>query len=390
VKNVTNNLPTNDGSSSNDEVERVVAALAETAKERDVEGGTPVRERNRLRESGLLALTIDRKLGGHGESWGDLLHVVQRFARVDPSIAHVFAFHHLMVETMRLFGSPAQWTRAFEETVRERLFWGNALNPKDTRATLARSARGFVLRGTKSFCSGARDSDRLVVSAIDEETRALLVFVIPTRRAGVETLADWNAFGQRQTDSGTVNFSDVEVDEAEILRSPGPLATPQSSLRPCLSQAILAHVYLGIAEGAFDEARAIQTAQGGSRSSDPYVLLRAGELSIALDAARMFAERARAAIDRSLARGADVDERERGLVALDVARAKVSATQAGLAIAQGMFDFVGPRATHRLLGLDRYWRNLRVHTLHDPVDQKLSELGAFALNDRVPAPSFYS
>ena len=48
------------------------------------------------------------------------------------------------------------------------------------------------------------------------------------------------------------------------------------------------------------------------------------------------------------------------------------------------------RATTRRAGFDRFWRNLRTHTLHDPVDYKLRELGEYALHDVVPTPSFYS
>jgi alkylation response protein AidB-like acyl-CoA dehydrogenase len=55
-----------------------------------------------------------------------------------------------------------------------------------------------------------------------------------------------------------------------------------------------------------------------------------------------------------------------------------------------MFDVMGARATGASAALDRYWRNVRTHTLHDPVDYKLRELGDFALNDDVPTPSFYS
>ena len=40
--------------------------------------------------------------------------------------------------------------------------------------------------------------------------------------------------------------------------------------------------------------------------------------------------------------------------------------------------------------LDRYWRNVRVHTLHDPVDYKLRDLGGHALWGEWPTPSFYS
>lgn len=370
------------------QLDSLIGALGATAKQRDAQGGTPLHERRLVRESGLLALTVEAELGGHGESFGTLLSVVQRMAAVDPALAHVFAFHHLMLASLRLFGSEAQWRASLAATARERLFWGNALNPKDPGARLRRVGGHYQIDGVKSFCSGARDSDRLLVSAFDEEEK-LVVAAIPTRRQGIDTPADWDAFGQRQTDSGSVIFSEVRVDEAEILRTPGPLGNPRAALRPCLAQAILTHLYLGIAEGAWSEAQTRHRQRPNQRTEDPYVQLRAGELGLALEGARLFAERARRELDRALARE-DVDAEARGVVALHVARAKVSATHAGLAVTQGLFDLLGPRATGRSDALDRYWRNLRVHTLHDPVDHKLKELGAYELAGRFPSPSFYS
>ena len=43
-----------------------------------------------------------------------------------------------------------------------------------------------------------------------------------------------------------------------------------------------------------------------------------------------------------------------------------------------------------LNGLDRFWRNARVHTLHDPVDVKLRDIGRHALSGQVPEPGSYS
>ncbi len=36
------------------------------------------------------------------------------------------------------------------------------------------------------------------------------------------------------------------------------------------------------------------------------------------------------------------------------------------------------------LGLDRFWRNARTHTLHDPVRWKYHAVGNYYLNDRLP------
>ncbi|WP_325094770.1 acyl-CoA dehydrogenase family protein, partial [Burkholderia contaminans] len=49
--------------------ERLAAGFARTAAERDQQGGTPKAERDQLRDSGLLALSIPAAYGGLGASW---------------------------------------------------------------------------------------------------------------------------------------------------------------------------------------------------------------------------------------------------------------------------------------------------------------------------------
>ena len=73
-----------------------------------------------------------------------------------------------------------------------------------------------------------------------------------------------------------------------------------------------------------------------------------------------------------------------------MATAKVATTRVGLDLSSQLFEVTGTRATHAALHLDRYWRHLRIQTLHDPVDYKLRELGDWALNRHLPSPSFYS
>ena len=77
-------------------------------------------------------------------------------------------------------------------------------------------------------------------------------------------------------------------------------------------------------------------------------------------------------------------------MALAVFSAKVQATRAGLDVTTRIFEVAGARATTAKLRMDRFWRNLRVYTLHDPVDYKFKELGDWALNGQYPTPSFYS
>ncbi|MGE8355188.1 MAG: acyl-CoA dehydrogenase family protein [Microvirgula sp.] len=378
--------------------DELAEGFAATAIGRDQAGGTPKAERDALRRSGLLTLAIPREFGGLGASWSETLAIVRRFARVDASIAHVFGFQHLMLATVRLFARPAQWQPWFEHTARRQWFWGNALNPLDPRTRARPRPDHYLFSGQKRFCSGALDSEMLIVSAQHAHDQQLLIAAVPTARSGITLLDDWDSIGQRQTDSGTVQFEQVRVENSEILADPGPLSTPFSCLRPLIAQLTLTCVYLGIAEGAFDEARhySLHEARPWHRSTaatvgeDPYVLNHYGEFWLGLESVRALVERAARMLDDAWARGEALTADERGRLAVSIASAKVAATRIGLDVCTRLFEVTGARATHAALRLDRHWRNLRTQTLHDPVDYKLRELGDWALNQQPPAPSFYS
>jgi alkylation response protein AidB-like acyl-CoA dehydrogenase len=382
----------------NETAQALAQQFAASAVERDEKGGTPKVERDAIRASGSLALSIPGQYGGTGATWTETLGVVRTFARVDSSIAHVFGFHHLLLATVRLFGRPDQWEPWLEQTARNNWFWGNTLNPLDTRTVAQRTDYGYEFSGKKSFCSGALDSDMLVASGLDAESRKLLIAAIPTSRAGITLNHDWNSFGQRQTDSGSAIFENVRIEQNELLLDPGPLSTPFACLRPLLAQLIFAQMSLGIGEGVFaemkhytrHESRPWFKSPAQQASKDPHILRHYGEFWVELESVRLLAARAVQMFDEAWARGASLDETARGHVAVAVATAKVAATRVGLDLSTRLFDVAGARATHGALRLDRFWRNLRTQTLHDPVDYKLQELGEWAVNDELPTPSFYS
>ena len=372
--------------------------FAATAVARDRAGGTALAERQLLRQSGLLKMAIPRELGGHGAPWSQTLRTVRRFAQVDSSIAQVFGFQHLMMATLRLFGSAGQWQGWMAQTARHDWFWGNALNPLDRRTQAHRLDGGvWSFEGHKSFCSGASDADMLIASAFEAGGDRLLIAALPASRAGITVLDDWDNMGQRQTDSGSVRFERVAVEPQELLSDPGPFSSPFACLRSLVAQLVITNVYLGLAEGAVDQAREYTLnhsrpwpgSAAATAGDDPYVLLHYGEFGAALEGSRLLADRAGSLLDAAWARGLDLTEAERGDLAVAIAAAKVTATRTGLDLTSRMFDVAGARATSGALRLDRFWRNLRTYSLHDPVDHKLRELGQWVLHRRHPAPSFY-
>jgi alkylation response protein AidB-like acyl-CoA dehydrogenase len=74
---------------------------------------------------------------------------------------------------------------------------------------------------------------------------------------------------------------------------------------------------------------------------------------------------------------------------MDIAAARAHAGQVALDVTSRIFELTGARSTTRSTGLDRYWRNVRVHTLHDPLDQRLRGIGRWLLDGQYPDPHGY-
>ncbi len=381
-----------------DTAESLARALAVTAVERDRQGGHAAAERELIRASGLLALSVPAAHGGAGAGWDITLQAVRILARADSALAHVFGFHHLQLAGIALYGNEAQQRELLARTVDEGLFWGNALNPLDKRTVATATAGGFRLDGVKSFASGSVGSDWLTLSAWHAASGTALIGVLPTATPGITVREDWDAFGQKQTDSGTVTFENVALPAGLVLQPPGQAPTARATLRSQVAQLIMTNLYLGIAKGAFEAARAYTTSEArpwfaagvAAAGDDPFIQHRYGELWALLRPAQLLADDAGRMLDQLFARGADVTARERGELAVAGATAKVVAHKAALEIGSQLFELTGARATSSRFGFDRYWRNARVHTLHDPVDYKYRDLGRYALAGTLPEPTAYS
>ena len=379
--------------------QQLAATFRTDAAARDLAAGTPKAQRDEIRASGLLRMMIPPDLGGLGCRWVELLRVVREIAAADASLAHLFAYHHLGAVTPHLIGTPDQRARWSAETARRNLFWGNSLNPLDPRTTLTR-VDGATLRlnGAKSFCTGAQDSDLLLVSATLAGVPQLQVMVLPTDRAGIQVHDDWDNMGQRQTDSGSVTFHDVLVGDDELLGPPGAGGSVFATLRPCITQSILSNIFVGIARGAFDEARQYTlgldrpfTGSTAARpADDPYVLERYGEMHVQIRAAELLLEAAGDALDRAWQQADALSAEERGGCAVAVSTGKVAAGRCALDVTSAIFEVMGARATSARYRFDRFWRNARTLTLHDPLDYKVREVGEWTLNGRWPTPGFYS
>ena len=379
-------------------IDTLLERLRATAVERDRAGGHPAGEKALLRDHGLLVLSVPQELGGTGADWPDILATVRRIATVDSSLAHLLAFQHLQLSGVLAYGSAEQQARWLGDTVRDHLWWGNTANPADPRLRATESNGGLLLNGIKGFCSGTRGSQRLLTTAIHEPTGQMLIAVLPTETPGITIHDDWDPIGQRQTDSTSVSFDNVPLAWSDVLHRPGAPSSPFRSLRGLLAQLILVNLYTGLAQGALSEARQYTlnearpwAASGVARAADdPYTVHRYAEMHLTTTAAAALADSAAQQLQQAWEQGEDLQHEERGQVALASAEAKVLAHRAALSVGEGVFDVCGARSARAAQGLDRFWRNARTHTLHDPIDYKLRDIGRYALEGRLPEPTLYS
>lgn len=372
--------------------------FAKDAVERDKAGGTAKIQRDQIRESGLLKLIIPVQYGGDGQPWSLALRIIRELAKADASLAHVLGYHFYMLVQAHYKGSSEQKAYYYTKTAQHNWFWGNSSNPLERSIIGKRTADGATVSGKKGFSSGSPDSDILLISWNDDVSGEFLVGAIPTARKGIAVQDDWDSFGQRQTGSGTVVFEQVNVENHEILDIDSRKHTAFSTLDPILSQSILANIFVGSAEGAIAEAKNYTLAHSrpwvdsgvDKAAQDPFILRQYGEFWIELQAAVLLVEHAANKLDQVWAKEFELTEAERGESAVLVATANAFAAKAALAISSAILEVTGARSTASQYGFDRFWRNVRTHTLHNPTVYKLRNIGNWVLNDEIPEPGVYS
>lgn len=382
---------------------QVSAVLATDAVERDRAGATPHAEVRLLKDSGLVTLLGPVEHGGGGQAWDTAYRVIREVAAGDGSIGQLLGYHYLWAWAARLVATPEQISAVEELYTSNSFFFGGAVNPRDGDLVITDEGDTLVFNGRKSFSTGSKVSDLTVLEGVLEGTDKHVFAIVPSDQKGIVFGDDWDNIGQRLTESGSVTVRDVRVDWAQAAGYVDKVFQPltYNTLNVPAIQLVFANFYLGIARGALERAsvytreRTRAWPYGGDDKPEAvqewYVLETYGDLQAKLWAAEALVDRAGAEISEVLHadREALTPER-RGEVAVLVAAAKQRISETALEVSAKVFEVTGARATASSVGLDLYWRNLRTHTLHDPVAYKRREVGRYALLGEVPEPTWYT
>lgn len=365
--------------------------FAGDASLRDRDRRLPWDELDRYSRSGLWGITVPKEHGGAGVSSVTLAEVIAIVSTADGALGQIPQNHYYALEALRVGGSPSQH-RAFYQLALAGQRFGNALaeiGHKDfkrrTRLTPC-AGQSYRLDGRKFYCTGALYAHWIPTLATTADGTSYLVFV-PRTASGVAVIDDWDGFGQRITGSGTVTFDNVHVDPEWVVPFQASFDRP-TTIGP-FAQIMHAAIDHGIAEGAYaatlpfirDHARAWIDAGVDRASDDPLTLERVGDLHVRLRASHALLRRAGRLVD---AAQRSPDAQSVAAESIAVAEARVLSTEISLKAGSRLFELAGTASTLDGHNLDRYWRNARTHTLHDPVRWKFHAIGNYYLNNKLP------
>jgi alkylation response protein AidB-like acyl-CoA dehydrogenase len=389
----------------------LLADIAAGARERDLNDENPFDQVAALKRAGFGTLRLPDQFGGPGFSVRQLFSAVIDVAHADPIVAHIFRTHFWFVEE-RLRALAAQpddqISRRWLREVGSGGLVANAFSEKGSLAVgslvfntrlLPADTGGYRLDGEKFYSTGTLFSDYLTVAATTDHDSVASV-IVPTDRAGVRIIDDWDGFGQRRTGTGTTVFRNVLVSDDEVLVDTPYDAPPAPTVQFASLQLYIHAVVAGILATVVDDGIALLRSRTRSFShaltenpvDDPLYQKQLGELASTAYIARAAVLDAADAIGAATASEVDgaPDAELAAAAQLKVAKVKVHLDDVAPEAATRLLELGGASAASRQRNLDRHWRNIRTITLHNPVAYKARVIGDNLLHGTaIPANAYF-
>jgi len=355
-----------------DRAAEIAAFAATNAGTLDRAGAFPVEEFARLRETGLFVAPLPQAYGGLGlgsEPGGTepMLRLLAHLGRGNLAVGRVYEGHVNALGLIHTFGTPAQMDRFAQDAHAGHLFavW-NAGAADDVRL-MPQADGGMRMEGAKTFCSGGSYVMRpFAPGALPDGSWQIVI--VPMEQ--VETRHDpawWQVSGMRSTRSYKIDFTGVTLATEYVIGGPGDYLR-----QPWLSGGAIrfAAVQLGGAQALFEATR--RYLQGMGRTSDPYQVQRAADMTIALEGARLWLTRAAAIND-------DPTRTPEEIVAYaNMTRTVIERTC--MDVMQAAERTIGVRGMMAPLPMERIIRDLTVYLRQPAPDAALASAGRYALD----------
>lgn len=371
----------------------IFARIAESAVEREQQRRLPREEVSWLKEAGFTAVRVPEELEGSGATLSELFGLLVELGEADSNLPQLLRAHFLATEEQ--LRRPASERRDhWLRLIGQGLIFGNAISERTDheigrlQTKLVEKDGRLLLNGTKFYCTGSLLADWITVRA-ERAPGELVMVQVPASAPGVEQYDDWDGFGQQTTASGTVEFTDVEVDPEHVT----PFVrthTPHTAL----AQLVLLASLVGVCRRATRDAtefvqkrqRSYSHASAALPKDDPLVQQLVGKLHSATFAAQATLESAVRSVERAHRAVLAGSEVEAATVQgeIDVSKAQVVLVDLVLTTVNQLFDVGGASIVSLQRRLDRHWRNARTLAVHNPVLYKARDVGDHVINGSTP------
>lgn len=263
----------------NDEIKYVIAKLgkekfAPRAKRYDEEASFPFENYEDLRDTGILAMTVPKSLGGLGVKYADYAMLAAEMGRWCGATALTFNMHactplwtgHIADDLDMPAADRKQHKKNrelhFSRIVEEGAIFAQPFSEGSSAAagkapfgTLAAKVDGgWLLNGKKIFASlsGAATYYGVLCTEDkpDSSVRDTVFMAVPADAEGVSIVGPWDPVGMRATVSRTLMMENVFIPDEQMLMPRGVYY--QAARRWPHMFLTLCPTYMGIAQAAYD------------------------------------------------------------------------------------------------------------------------------------------
>jgi alkylation response protein AidB-like acyl-CoA dehydrogenase len=371
--------------------------IAQGTLVREQQRSLPYEQINWLKQSGFGALRVPVKFGGDGVSLPQLFQLLTELAKADSNIVQALRGHFAFVEDRLNAHKVVDQTLWFKRFVQGDIV-GNAwteigqVKIGDVITRVKHKDNQLLVNGKKYYSTGTIFADWIDLFAYDETTDQHVIAAISRHASGVQVLDDWDGFGQKTTGSGTLTLSDVAIERDHIL----PFEQ-RFKYQTAFYQVIHLATLSGIAQSAV--ATFIHEVQKRDRifshgnadlvRNDPQILQVIGKASAQAYASETITLRTAEALQHAYISHFGESEvkniQANNDAELESAQGQVVISDLVLDLTSQLFNALGASASTTSKQLDRFWRNARVVSSHNPLVYKEKVIGDWEVN-REPLP----
>lgn len=245
----------------------------------------------------------------------------------------------------------------------------------------------LVVNGEKYYSTGSIYADWVDLFALDESTQQHVVAAISTRAKGVTIRDDWDGFGQKTTGSGTITIQNVEIERDHLLAF-----EQRFKYQTAFYQQFHLATLAGIAQNALqvfkDEvAKRDRVFSHGNTPlvrHDPQILQVIGKASAQTYAAKTIALAVAESLDQAylshFQQNIEQDKQANHEAELQSSQGQVVIAELVLDLTAKLFNSLSASASTTAKQLDRFWRNARVVSSHNPLIYKEKVIGDWEVN----------